>query len=112
MTQARRLMIIVDEDATVQHRPLYTEIVERARDAGLAGASVFRGVEGFGASRRINTSRILSLTGNLPAMIIIVDSAERIAGFLPQLVELRVRGLVAYDDVDVVATPAPEDRGR
>ena len=99
---ARRLMIIVDEDAAFRHRPVYTEIVRRAHDAGLAGASVFRGIEGFGASRRVHTSRILDLAENLPAMIVIIDTADNIDRFLPQLTELEVRGVVALDDVELV----------
>lgn len=99
--QARRLMIIVDEDATFHHTPVYTEIVRRAQAAGLAGASVFRGIEGFGSARVVHTSRILSLAENLPAMIVIVDTAENIDRFLPQLEELNVRGVVALDDVEL-----------
>jgi PII-like signaling protein len=94
-------MIIVDEDACVGRKPVYTEIVERAHDAGLAGASVFRGIEGFGSSRQIHTSRILSLADNLPAMIVIIDTAEAIERFLPQLEDLGVRGVVALDDVEL-----------
>ena len=99
--RARRLMVIVDEDACVGHTPVYTEIVHRAHRAGLAGASVFRGIEGFGSSRDIHTSRILSLAENLPAMIVIIDTAERIDAFLPQLTEIGVRGVVALDDVEL-----------
>lgn len=103
MTEAaRRLMIIVDEDARIGHTPVYTEIVRRAHSAGLAGASVFRGIEGFGSSRVIHTSRILSLAENLPAMIVIVDTADAIDGFLAQLTELDLQGVVAVDDVAVV----------
>jgi PII-like signaling protein len=94
-------MIVVDEDACIGHTPVYTEIVRRAHAAGLAGASVFRGIEGFGSSRVIHTSRIVSLSDNLPAMIVIVDVAERIDAFLPQLTELGVRGVVALDDVEL-----------
>jgi PII-like signaling protein len=101
-TYARRLMIIVDEDASVRHRPVYTEIVKRAHQAGLAGASVFRGIEGFGSSRHVHTSRILSLAENLPAMVVIVDTAEAIDRFLPKLREIGVRGVVAIDDVELV----------
>jgi PII-like signaling protein len=99
--RARRLMIVVDEDDCVGHTPVYTEIVERAQRAGLAGASVFRGIEGFGSSRVIHTSRILSLAENLPAMVVIIDTREKIAGFLPQLDEIGVRGVVALDDVEL-----------
>lgn len=99
---ARRLMIIVDEDAKVGKRPLFSEIVHRALEAGLAGASVFRGVEGYGSSRQIKTSRILDLSGNLPAMIVIVDSADAINAFLPLLESLGIRGVIAIDDVELV----------
>lgn len=98
---ARRLMVIVDEDACIGRTPVYTEVVERAHRAGLAGASVFRGIEGFGSSRQIHTSRILSLAENLPAMIVIVDTAEAIDRFLPQLADLGLRGVVALDDVEL-----------
>lgn len=99
---ACRLMVIIDEDAVFNHRPLYQEIVRRAHDSGLAGASVFRGVEGFGSSRDVHTTRILSLTARLPAMIVIVDSDEKVKQFLPQLDEMDVRGVVALDDVEIV----------
>jgi PII-like signaling protein len=99
---AQRLMIIIDEDHTWHHKPMCAEIIKRAHAAGLAGASAFRGIEGFGASSRVHTSRILSLLGNLPVMIVIVDTAEKIDAFLPQLDELRVRGVVTVEDVEVV----------
>ena len=98
---AQRLMIIVDEDHTWHHKPLCTEIIKRAHAAGLAGASAFRGIEGFGASSRVHTSRILSLLGNLPVMVVIVDTAEKIEAFLPQLDELAIRGVVTVEDVEV-----------
>jgi uncharacterized protein len=99
---AKRLTIIVDEDHTWHHKPLCAEIIKRAHGAGLAGASAFRGIEGFGASSRVHTSRILSLLGNLPVMIVIVDTADKIAAFVPQLDELDVRGVVTIEDVEVV----------
>ena len=82
---AQRLTIIVGDSDHWHHRPLFTEIVHRAHAAGLAGATVLHGVEGFGATSRIHTSRILSLSEDLPAVIIIVDSHDRIRDFLPQL---------------------------
>lgn len=99
---ACRLTIVVGEDDTWHGKPLYTEIVHRAHAAGLAGASVFRGIEGYGASNHIHTTRILSLSDDLPVSIVIVDRAERIDGFLPQLDELSVEGLVMVDDVQVL----------
>jgi PII-like signaling protein len=99
---AQRLTVIVGESDTVGHRPLYTEIVHRAHVAGLAGASVFRGVEGYGASSRVHTTRILSLAEDLPVSVVIVDTAERIQAFLPQLEEIVADGLVLVEDVLVV----------
>lgn len=99
---ATRLTIFVDEDDQWHHRPVYTEIVHRAHQAGLAGASVLRGVEGFGASSRIHTTRLLSLSEDLPAVIVIVDTDEKIRAFLPRIDELVTEGLVILDPVEVV----------
>jgi PII-like signaling protein len=99
---ARRLTIFVGESDQFHHRPLYTEIVHRAHRAELAGATVMRGIEGFGASSHIHTTRILSLSQDLPVAIIIVDERERIDAFLPQLDELVTEGLVIIDDVEVI----------
>ncbi|MEU2336790.1 DUF190 domain-containing protein [Streptomyces sp. NPDC013172] len=100
--RALRLTVYVGEDDTWHHRPLYSEIVHRAHTAGLAGASVFRGVEGFGASSRIHTSRLLSLSEDLPVAVVVVDTEERIRAFLPQLDELVTEGLVTLDDCEVI----------
>jgi PII-like signaling protein len=99
---ALRLTVYVGENDRVHHRPLYSEIVHRAHAAGLAGASVFRGIEGFGASSRIHTSRILSLSEDLPITIVLIDARERIEAFLPELEELVQEGLVVVDGVHVV----------
>jgi PII-like signaling protein len=76
--------------------------VSGAPAAGLAAATVFRGVEGYGASNHVHTTRILSLSNDLPMAIVVIDSEERIARFLPQLDELITEGLVIVDDVEVV----------
>jgi PII-like signaling protein len=76
--------------------------VHRAHEAGLAGASVFRGIEGFGASSLIHTSRLLSLSEDLPVAVIIVDTEERVRAFLPRLDELVTEGLVILDPCEVV----------
>jgi PII-like signaling protein len=83
------------------HKPLYSEIVHRAHEAGLAGASAFRGLEGYGTSQLVHTSRLLSLSEDLPVAVIIIDTPERINKFLPQLDELVTEGLVVLDDVQV-----------
>ncbi|MBT2383584.1 DUF190 domain-containing protein [Streptomyces sp. ISL-11] len=97
-----RLTIFVGENDTWHHRPLFTEIVHRAHKAGLAGASVFKGIEGFGASSLIHTARLLSLSEDLPVAIVIVDTEERVRAFLPQLDELVGEGLVILDEVEVI----------
>jgi uncharacterized protein len=107
---AQRLTVIVGEGDRVGHRALYTEIVHRAHLAGLRGASVFRGIEGFGASSRVHTTRILSLSEDLPVTVVIVDTAERISAFLPQVTEIVDDGLVTVEDVQVVHRAGPERR--
>jgi PII-like signaling protein len=99
---ALRVTIFIGENDTWHHKPLYTEIVHRAHAAGLAGASVFRGIEGFGASSLIHTSRLLSLSEDLPVAIVIVDTEDRVRAFLPQLDELVTEGLMILDDCEVV----------
>src|SRR5882762_8973753 len=95
---ALRLTVFIGESDQWHHRPLYTEIVHRAHAAGLAGATVLRGVEGYGASNHIHTSRLLSLSEDLPVAVIIIDAEERIRGFLRELDELIKEGLVILED--------------
>lgn len=99
---ALRLSIFIGEGDTWHHTPLHHEIVNRAREAGLAGATVLRGVEGYGASSLIHTTRLLSLSEDLPVLVVIVDAAERIRAFLPRLDELVDEGLVILDEVEVI----------
>ncbi|WP_433200818.1 DUF190 domain-containing protein [Nocardia sp. CA-107356] len=99
---ALRLTVFIGESDTWHHKPLFTEIVHRAHHAGLAGASVFRGIEGYGASSHVHTTRLLSLSEDMPVAIVIIDAAERIRAFLPQLDELVGEGLVILDDVEVI----------
>ena len=97
---AKRLTVIVGE-RDVYHHSVALEIVHRAHAAGLAGATVFRGVEGYGASNRMHTSRLLSLSDDLPVCVVIVDRAQAIEDFVEQLDELVEGGLVVVEDVDV-----------
>jgi PII-like signaling protein len=100
--QQQRLTIYIGESDRHGHTPLATEIVQRAHAAGLAGASVFRGVEGYGASNHIHTTRILSLSDDLPMAIVIVDRPDAITAFLSDLDELITEGLVVVEDIHVV----------
>jgi PII-like signaling protein len=82
--------------------PLYEAVVQRARERGLAGATVFRGFEGFGAHSLVHTSRILRLSEDLPIVIEIVDKKEKIDTFLPELDSLIQEGLVTTEKVQVI----------
>jgi uncharacterized protein len=101
--RAVRLSIHVGESDRGGEGPVYSEIVRRARAGGLAGATVLRGVEGFGASNVIHTSRLLTMSEDLPIVVVIVDTPEHIEAFLPELDELLTEGLVVREDVDVIA---------
>ncbi len=100
--EAERLTIFIEETDQHRHQPVYAEIVQRARKAGLAGASVFRGLEGFGASSHMHQLHALSLTEDVPVVIVIVDEPDRIEAFMPQIDELVGHGLVLREPVRVI----------
>jgi PII-like signaling protein len=100
--RALRLTIFIGEDDVWHHKPLFHEIVHRAHKAGLAGATVLRGIEGYGATSRIHTTRILSLSADLPVIVVIVDGEERVRAFLPELDDLVTEGMVMIDEVEVI----------
>ena len=107
--QGKLVRIFIGEADSWHGKPLYEAIVQRVREEGFAGATVIRGIEGFGASSRIHTSRILRLSEDLPLVIEIVDAAERIDALLPVLDEMIGDGMVTVEKVDVVVYRA---RGR
>jgi PII-like signaling protein len=100
--EAELLRIFIGERDKHHGRPLYEVIVEEARRRGLAGATVFRGTLGFGASSRIHTAKLLRLSEDLPMMVEIVDRPERIAEFLPDLDTMITEGLVTLERVRVI----------
>ncbi len=96
------LRVFVGESDKVGHRPLYEVIVLKAREAGLAGATVLRGVMGFGKNSILHTAKILRLSEDLPVVIEIVDSLEKVESFLPTLDEMITDGLVTLERVRVI----------
>ena len=96
------LRVFIGEGDRWEHRPLYEAIVLKARELHLAGATVLRGPMGFGKSSRLHTAKILRLSMNLPLVIEIVDSEEKINSFLPTLDTMIGGGLVTLENVKVV----------
>jgi uncharacterized protein len=100
--QALLLRIFIGEDDKLGGSPLYEAIVLRAREMHLAGATVLRGPMGFGASSRLHTAKILRLSEDLPLVIEIVDSEEKIDDFLPVVDKMMVSGLITLEKVQVL----------
>jgi len=99
--QAVLLRIFIGEDDKAGTSPLYEAIVLKAREMHLAGATVLRGPMGFGASSRLHTAKILRLSEDLPLVIEIVDSEDKINGFLPVLDGMMSSGLITMEKVQV-----------
>jgi uncharacterized protein len=95
------LTVYVGEADLHHHRPVYAEIVARARAAGLAGATVSRGLEGFGRSSIVHTARLVSMSSDLPMVVEIVDTQQQIDAFLPEVDELVNGGLVTLQPIEV-----------
>jgi uncharacterized protein len=96
------LRIFFGEDDKVEHTPLYEAIVLKAREMHLGGATVLRGHVGFGHSSHIHTTKILRLSQDLPVVVEIIDSKEKIDGFLPVLDNMMKSGLVTIEKVQVL----------
>jgi PII-like signaling protein len=96
------LRVFVGESDRFDHRPLYEAIVLKARENGLAGATVLRGLMGFGKNSVLHTAKILRLSEDLPIVIEIVDSLENIERFLPSLDEMIKDGLVTLETIKVI----------
>ncbi len=107
--EATLLRIFIGESDKWQHKPLYEAIVLKARELHLAGATVLRGPMGFGKSSRLHTAKILRLSMDLPLVIEIVDSEEKIQTFLPTLDEMMKGGLVTLEKVRVIDYRANPD---
>lgn len=101
-TESLLLRIFIGESDRHGHLPLYEAVVLKARELHLAGATVLRGAMGFGKSSRVHTSKILSLSDDLPLIIEIVDSEEKINAFLPVLDGMMSGGLITLEKARVI----------
>jgi PII-like signaling protein len=103
---AKLLRIFIGENDKHHHIPVYEQIVIEARKAGLAGATVFKGIMGFGGTSRIHTSKILRLSEDLPLIIEIVDEENKIEHFIPVIdqifEEAKCGGLVTIEKADII----------
>lgn len=99
--EATLLRIFIGEGDLYDHRPLYEQIVLKARELNLAGATVLRGVMGFGANSRIHSAKLLTLSEDLPMVIEIVDTREKIEALLPFIDETVEEGLVTMETIKV-----------
>jgi PII-like signaling protein len=100
--------IYIGESDTWHGQPLYDAIVQLLRERGLAGATVLRGIEGYGAKQHLHTTRILRLSEDLPVLIEIVDIEERVRAILPELDAMVSGGLITLERVEVIAYRADE----
>jgi uncharacterized protein len=109
-TEGKLLRIFIGEADRWEGRPLYEAIVEAARRAGLAGATVWKGFMGFGRHSRLHTAKVLRLSEDLPIVIEVVDAAENIERFLPTLDRMVQEGLVTLERAEVLMYRAPEPK--
>ena len=96
------LRIFIGESDRHGGQPLYTAIVERARKEGLSGATVFKGIEGYGGHSVVHAARVFDLSTDLPILIELVDTEEKIRGFIPVLDQYVTDGLVTLESIEVI----------
>jgi len=100
--EGQLLRVFIGESDRWEGRPLYEAIVRKAREQGMAGATVLRGVEGFGAASRIHTTKILRLSEDLPIVVEMVDKPERIQAILPDLDRMVGEGMITLETVRII----------
>jgi PII-like signaling protein len=100
--QGQLLRIFIGESDKWEGKPLYEAIILKARELNVAGATMLRGMMGYGANSRIHTAKILRLSEDLPVIVEIVDSAEKIAALLPVVEEMVTEGLVTLEEIRVI----------
>lgn len=109
--QAKMLRIHFIEADKWEGEPLHEAIVKKCKDIGLAGAIVYRGIEGFGASARIHHARTLSISKNAPIMVSVIDTDEQIEKLIPHLDRMVGGGLVAISSVEVIRYFSASEKG-
>lgn len=100
--EGKRLRIFVGENHRYKGVPLFEAIIQKAREQGLAGTTILKGVESFGSHHKIHTSKVLRLAEDMPMVIEIVDTPEKIDAFLPSLDEMMEEGTVTISDVKMI----------
>ena len=104
---ATKVTIFLNEDDRLHHRGLHEEVMQRAKDFGVIGATVWRAIEGFGQSGRVRTLRFPDANTGLPLIVELIDSPERIEGFLVTLSELAPGSLITKEQVQVIRASVP-----
>src|SRR5919201_2114373 len=104
---ARRIRIYIDANDQWHGKPLYAAIVQEARKQGMAGATVARGIMGYGAHSAIHEPHFFSLSHDLPVVVEIVDTDEKVQQFLPRLDEMVREGMITTSAVEIIAYRAP-----
>jgi len=100
--------IYIGESDRWEGRPLHQAIVEKLRTSGVAGATVLRGIEGYGRAARVHTAQILRLSEDLPVLIEVVDREDRLRAVLPEIDAMVDGGLITLEHVEVIAYRSPE----
>lgn len=100
--KAKMIRIHFGEDDKWKDKPLYRAIIEKCRELDIAGATVFRGIEGYGASTLIHRSHLLTFSSDAPVMVSVIDSEEKVRQLIPYLDEMVDEGLIAMSEVEVI----------
>ncbi len=106
MTRVQLLRVYLHEGDRFEDRPAYVALIERLRAAGVTGASVFKGIEGFGGSGTVHSARVFDLSTNLPVVVEVIESTEKITAILPILHETLASGLLTLEGVEILRLPA------
>ena len=111
MTRMQLLRVYLNEGDRFDGRPAYAALVERLRAAGASGATVFKGIEGFGSSGTLRSARVFDLSTDLPIVVEAVESAEKIAALLPIVREVLSGGIVTLEEIEILQLAATRGEG-